>query len=295
MVRFMPKPAELLVPGSRDIVANSQDCASRDDVPLPSMVDAAALRNADAPWDHFSSQDYWCHNYMTVQPEDREIIDWAGGFFVQAFADRDRVRRAIDVGSGANLYPALLMLPWTEQILLSDFSASNVSWLRDQVRQDDSRWDWQPFWDELGSRPGYSEIGDPRKQLREACVSEPGLAGIEQRSIFDLPPAQWELGTMFFVAESMTQDGAEFHAALRCFARALTPGAPFATAFMAESNGYPVAGVEYPALSVTADDIAEHFTALGVSDLSVHLNRTEDRVRPGYTGMIVATGFAGVC
>ena len=81
-------------------------------------------------WDDFSSQDYWRHNYVTVQPEDQEIIDWVSKFFIQAFASHDRARRAIDVGSGANLYPALLMLPWTDQILLSDFSASNVRWLR---------------------------------------------------------------------------------------------------------------------------------------------------------------------
>jgi hypothetical protein len=259
------------------------------------MADAAALRNADAPWDNFSSQDYWHHNYVTVQPEDREIIDWVSAFLIQAFASRDRVRRAIDVGSGANLYPALLMLPWTDQILLSDFSASNVNWLRHRVLGADPTWEWQPFWDELGKRQGYGQIGDPRKQLREACKSERGLAGIEQRNVFDLPSAHWELGTMFFVAESITQDGTEFHAALRCFVGALTPGAPFATAFMAGSTGYPVAGIPFPALPITPNDVVEQFAKLGVKDLSVHENQTQVRVRPGYAGMIVATGFAGVC
>jgi hypothetical protein len=28
---------------------------------------------------------------------------------------------------GTNLYPALLLLPWTEQILLVDYSEGNVS------------------------------------------------------------------------------------------------------------------------------------------------------------------------
>jgi len=256
------------------------------------MVDAAS-RNAEAPWDLFASQDYWRHNYLEVHPEDLEIIERVSNFFIRAFADRGRARRAIDVGSGANLYPALLMLPWTDQILLSDFSASNVSWLRHHVLGDGPSWRWQPFWNELDKRQGYGEIGDPRKHLREACTSEPGLAGVEQRSVFDLPHAQWQLGTMFFVAESITQNRSEFHAAVGCFVGALTPGAPFAATFMAGSTGYPVAGIRYPALPVTPDDVAGHLTSLGVSDLSVHLNQTEDRVRPGYTGMIVATGFAG--
>ena len=290
MVHSRPKSTELL--GAAVLGSAEQ----RDDVPLPPIVDTAALRNGDVSWDDFSSQDYWRHNYVTVQPEDQEIIDWVSKFFIQAFASHDRARRAIDVGSGANLYPALLMLPWTDQILLSDFSASNVRWLRRRVLgADDSPWDWQPFWDELAKCQGYGQIDDARKQLRDACKCEPGLAGIEQRSLFDLPRAQWELGTMFFVAESMTEDHGEFQRALSSFVRALTPRAPFAAAFMAGSTGYPVAGVEFPALPVTVEDIAERLNGLGVTDLSVHLNQTEDRVRPGYAGMIVATGFAGDC
>lgn len=296
MVQFiMPNGTKLLGAEASDVVAERRARSGRDDVPLPSMADAAALRNADAPWDNFSSQDYWRHNYVTVQPEDREIIDCVGNFLIRAFARRTRVRRAIDVGSGANLYPALLMLPWTDQILLSDFSASNVSWLRSRVLDDNSPWDWQPFWEELEKRQEYGQIGDPRKQLREACKSERGLAGIEQRNVFDLPNAQWELGTMFFVAESITQDSAEFHAALRCFVGALMPGAPFAATFMAGSTGYPVAGIPFPALPITANDVVEQLANLGANDLTVQENRTQVRVRPGYTGMIVATGFAGVC
>jgi hypothetical protein len=253
------------------------------------------LRNAEARWDNFASQDYWRHNYAAVQSEDGEVIGQVSNFFIHTFAHRSRARRAIDVGSGANLYPALLMLPWTDQILLSDLSAPNVSWLRRQVLDEDCEWDWLPFWHELDWRSGYSQICDPRKQLGQACISEPGLAGIEQRSVFDLPAAQWELGTMFFVAESITQDIAEFLASLRSFVRALAPGAPFAATFMAESTGYQVAGIPFPALPITAEDIVEHFTALGVSGLSVHFNQTQHRVRPGYCGMIVATGFAGAC
>jgi hypothetical protein len=300
MVHYMPKATKLLSAGPADSQPSTQYTAGDGDVSLPSTVGdrdvplaSMALRNAEAPWHNFSSQDYWRHNYVAVQPEDREIIDRVSDFFIDAFAHRGRARRAIDVGSGSNLYPALLMLPWTDQILLSDFSTSNVSWLRHHVLDEGSEWDWQPFWRELDHRQGYRQIWDPRKQLGQACIGEPGLAGVEQLSVFRLPRAQWQLGTMFFVAESITQDNAEFLAALTCFVGALAPGAPFAATFMAGSTGYPVAGIPFPALPITAEDVVEHFTALGVSGLSVQLNQTQHRVRPGYNGMIVATGFAG--
>src|ERR1700729_3739107 len=102
------------------------DYALPDSLTLRSMADVSvhswgdkARRNADAPWDTFSPDEYWRRNYQKMQAEDQEIIQRVNPFFRKAFSGRDRVQRAIDIGSGANLYPALLMLPWTEQILLT--------------------------------------------------------------------------------------------------------------------------------------------------------------------------------
>jgi NNMT/PNMT/TEMT family len=254
---------------------------------------ADAPQNTDAPWNAFSSHDYWRRNYYELQSEDQEIIRCVSRFFVAALAGRPRVQQGIDVGSGANLYPALLMLPWTEKILLTDFSASNVRWLRHQLEDDDddATWTWRPFWHELHEEDGYNQISEPRKQLREACAGEQGRAAVEERSVFDLEEAQWDLGTMFFVAESITGDPAEFRAAVARFIGALKPGAPFAAAFMAGSDGYLVAGTRFPALPITVAHVREHLSALGAAGVSVELLSTKQRVREGYAGMIVATGF----
>jgi hypothetical protein len=255
-------------------------------------VDANVLRNADAPWNMFSSHDYWRRNYRELQAEDREIIRRVSHFFVSALGGCPPVQRAIDVGAGTNLYPALLMLPWTKQILLADFSKSNVSWLHDQLADQVSPWPWRRFWREMRKAKGYSDVNRPREQLRESCVSDPGYGGVEQLSVFDLPKARWNLGTMFFVAESITEDPVEFHSAVAAFVGALTPGAPFAAAFMAGSDGYPVDGTRFPALPIKPDDVRRHLTGFGVREPSVDLLDTRYRVRDGYAGMIVATGFA---
>jgi hypothetical protein len=281
--------------GTSEVRRNESDGISsgpKNTLTFSFMADAATdvQRNADAPWNRFSPEDYWRWNYYEIQAEDQEIIRLVSNFFIRAFAGRPPARQSIDVGSGANLYPALLMLPWAEQILLSDFSASNVDWLRRQLADGDTAWTWQAFWDELDQAEGYDGVGEPRKQLREACDSARGRAGVEQRSVFGLPAGRWDLGTMFFVAESITEDPAEFGDAVARFVGALKPGAPFATAFMAGSHGYPVAGTRFPALPITRDDVERHFTELGAGNLSVDLLRTEHRVRPGYEGMIVATG-----
>jgi hypothetical protein len=97
---------------------------------------------------------------------------------------------------------------------------------------------------------------------------------------------------MFFVAESITEDPAEFRTAVKRFIGALKPRAPFAAAFMAGSEGCSIAGTFFPALSITAADVEDHLTALGVGGLSLEVPKTAHRVRPGYAEMIVATGFA---
>jgi hypothetical protein len=256
--------------------------------------DETPVRNAEAPWREFSSADYWEHNYQEMLPVDREIIQQVSQFFMDAFADREPAGQAIDVGSGANLYPALLMLPWASQILLTDYSEANVSWLRQQVLTDGGGpWTWTPFWTELQDLGGYAQIGEPRKQLREACAGQHQRVGIEQHSVFELPRSRWQLGTMFFVAESITEDPDEFRDAIGGFIGALQPRAPFAAAFMAGSKGYPVAGTQFPALNITEADVKEHFNDLGVGQLEVVPVQTPERVRDGYDGMIVATGIVG--
>jgi hypothetical protein len=276
------------------------DYAFSDSLTLRSMVDASAhlcgdkvRRNADAPWDTFSPDEYWHRNYQEMQAEDQEIIQRVNPFFRRAFSGRDRAQRAIDIGSGANLYPSLLMLPWTERILLTDHSENNVRWLRHHVTDEDAPWTWQPFWREMHDFEGYNRIGEPRARLRQACTGSLGHAGIERRSVFNLRLAEWQLGTMFFVAESITEEAEEFRAAMRGFVSALQPGSPFAATFMAGSHGYLVDGTSFPALCITPDDVTAHFNDLNVKELRVDLLNTTHRVREGYAGMIVATGIVG--
>jgi len=102
------------------------------------------LRNADVQWTRFSPQDYWQRTYHELQAEDQGIICLVRRFFIAAFRDRLRARRGIGVGTGTNIYPGLLMLPWGDRSLLTDLSASNVRWLRRQLADDGAVWTWQP-------------------------------------------------------------------------------------------------------------------------------------------------------
>jgi NNMT/PNMT/TEMT family len=242
--------------------------------------------NADVPWDTFDSEDYYIRNYRVLFPEDRQILRLAGSFLAEHFRDGGTADRAIDVGAGTNLYPALLMLPWVTEITLLDVAQSNVTWLSENVRQPSAPWPWQAFWDEISGLPGYCEVIHPEKILAARST-------VEQLSIFNLDQAAWDLGSMFFVADGMTGDRDEFDAAVRSFVRALRPGAPFVAAFMKNSLGYIAGDQGFPAVSVDRNLLQELLGTLHLERFDIQAtDRTNEVVRPGYEGMLVVTGQA---
>jgi hypothetical protein len=245
-----------------------------------------SIRKNDAvAWSDFDASEYWKFNYASMLPEDAEIIHWASKFLIEACRTPGSAKRAVDVGAGTNLYPALLMLPWAEHIDFTEYASSNIDWLRENLAGTSGEWYWQPFWDLVAELPCYRSIDDPRRRL--AAVHE-----VRPLSIFDLPRHAWDLGSMFFVADGMTTDEAEFEAAVRAFLSALVPGAPFLMAFMEGSGGYDVNGVPFPAVTVTARSLDALLATLPVTGTSVF--RTDNsvrRLRHGYDAMLLVTGF----
>ncbi len=245
---------------------------------------AQNMRNDAAPWSDFDADGYAKVNYATVLPEDEEIIRFAASFLIRTCGDHPPKHRAVDVGAGPNLYPSMLMLPWTRHIDFTEYAQSNIDWLTENVTDEPGEWAWQPFWDLMAGHPRYNEVARPRRQL---------AAGhdIMKLSVFDLPANTWELGSMFFVADGISSDEAEFEAAVRSFLGALRPGSPFLMAFMEGSTGYDVSGVQFPAVKITQDSLAELVDALPVTDASVLRTDNSVRpVRPGYDAMLLVTG-----
>ena len=244
-----------------------------------------SVRNDAVAWSDFDAGEYWKINYASVLPEDAEIIRFASKFLIEAFDGHSGRKRAVDVGAGANLYPALLMLPWAEHIVFTEYASPNIHWLSENLTPAPGEWQWQPFWDLVADLPGYRAVEQPRRRL--ADVHE-----IRTLSIFDLPPRTWDLGSMFFVADGMTEDEAEFESAVRAFLGALLPGAPFMMAFMEGSTGYDVDGKSFPAVKVTPRSLDALLADLPVTGTS--LLRTDSsiqRLRPGYDAMLLVTGF----
>ena len=260
--------------------------------------------NADVSWAAFDPIAYVNHNYRGLQEEDAEILQIVGDHFGDHFrepaaervSDREpssdgvsddeppaeRVS-GIDVGAGANLYPALAMLPWCDDITLYERSPANVRYLQSQKGSYARNWD--QFWNLLCKNDAYGSLHiDPRRRFSDVVEVLPG-------NLFDLVRLEkrWSVGTMFFVAESMTTSHDEFAHGVECFLRALVPGAPFAAAFMEHSDGYHVGKHFFPACDVGELDVHKSLEPFA-RDLKITRLKASASVREGYSGMIVACG-----
>ena len=87
--------------------------------------------NDQVDWDEFDPDAYLTKNYWSLRDDDRMIMTVVRDFFASTASVGPA--RALDVGSGTNLYPALAMLPFCERLDLVEFSASNVAWLKREI------------------------------------------------------------------------------------------------------------------------------------------------------------------
>jgi hypothetical protein len=245
------------------------------------VIKPRRLLNSQANWDAFDSRAYRDHNYRTLRDDDQQIIIKVRDFFAGTGVVDGR---GFDVGTGSNLYPAMSMLPFCSQIDLHEYAPDNLAWLREELPAYDTAWD--PFWAEFAANPVYARITDPRHELASATGASP-----IQASIFDLPSRTWDMGTMFFVACSISTDMHEFNRAVASFVGALKPGAPFATAFMIDSEGYFVGDSWFPAVRVSMEAIEKRFATLA-RGVQLHEIQTSEPLRDGYGGMCLVTGRA---
>jgi hypothetical protein len=240
--------------------------------------------NAAQSWDDFDPRAYVEDNYVGMRDDDRRILQHVRDHFISVLDPERPVGRGIDVGSGANLYPTLSMLPFCKRVILWEWGLSNAAWLQSEVKWFSPI--WEEYWGLLTKREYYDRYEKaPREELRDRAT-------VLRRNLFQLSARYWDMGTMFFVAESMSNQEREFRLAVTRFIGALRPGAPFAAAFMKNSTGYTVGSLRFPAVAVNEVDI-DHCLAPLVDDLKIISVRSEKPLRDGYEGMILALGRAG--
>lgn len=234
------------------------------------------ITNIDIDWDAFDPRLYLQANYTSVLPPDAEILS----HLVRFYHEHTPAGRFIEIGAGPNLYPILAALPYAQTVDVLEHGTQNVHYLNRQFFGLDPMWrQWMHLLGTLD--PIYKT--DLEAQFKEKVTVKHG-------DLFDLKEKDYDLVSMHFVSESLSEDMDEFFKANKCAVQAIRPGGLFSASFMENSLGYDSPGRKFPAVAITAKEVSESLSPY-IDDLDVHRIQTGGGVvRPGHTGMLLVVG-----
>jgi len=234
------------------------------------------LRNRDADWDAWPVADYLAENYRRLHRADEAVIDHHSA--VYARIPPDSLDRTLECGAGPNLYPLALAAAASRLVHAVEPSAASVAYLRAQLR-DGPDPSWEPFY-------ARCRLGNPA--LPPSLAQALSRVRVTRADAFALPEGRYALGSMNFVAESATEDRAEFTAFCHAFTRAVRPGGHLVASFMENMGRYSISGGrEWPGVPVDAEAVTEAFAPY-TTDLAVRrIDADPDLPDWGYTGMVL--------
>ena len=186
------------------------------------------MHNRDADWDRWPVTDYLDEIYRDVQPDDDAVLVHHSAFY-RRFAP-GHFGRSLELGAGPNLYPLMLAAAVSRSIEVMEPSAASVTYLEGQLR-DGPEDSWQRFY----------------RRCRDLQPALPGTLGevlarvrVRRGGAADLAPDSYDLASMHFVAESATEDAAEFRDLCLAYAGSVRPGGWLVAAFMENMGRYQI-------------------------------------------------------
>lgn len=258
---------------------------------LQVVIDSFTKYNS---WQEIDYYEYAARNFGNggaILPEDQQIIAHAVRTFKNLGLPLQGLERVADVGSGPNLYPAMLLTPYVKpgaNIELLEYSP-NRTYLQRVIEgsiQSDHATIWQKF-EHL-----MVECGGDRYQGCEAKAKQQGV--VRYGDIFALPTAEYDFISSSFVTESIVDTLMPFCESIRSLAGAVKPGGIIMNTHMMASQGWPAGvGTHFPAVSLTEDRLRQIYLESGLDIISFEVvgDNAGGKPREGYHGMaiIVAT------
>ena len=242
LINILPVRFEEQETAARKIILSVASQEILDRVLNIYMADAVAA----CEWDGFDPEAYLYANYATVHPSDLYMLNVLVDRYCQV-----RPEQVLEVGAGSCLFPILAALPFVQQVTVVEYGVANVEYLRRQRAGIDQV--WQPYVQIIAALAGLSWQAEEFLQAYRDKVT------IRQGSIFDLDEALYDAASMHYVAESIVDNREDFELACRAFIHSVRSGGLLIASFMADSTGYRVKDIDFPAFPVQLADLQAVF------------------------------------
>lgn len=232
--------------------------------------------NTDIDWNRWPVSTYLAENYRDYHMCDDAVITHHSAFY-RGLAP-DSLRRTVEIGAGPNLYPLLLASAAAQRIDAVDRSTSGLSYLQHQLdRGPDLIWD--PYWQRCRA------LNPTLPPTMEQAFTR---IRVVRGNAFALAGSGYNLASMHFVAESVTEDADEFKDFCAAFVATVEHGGYLVAAFMENMGRYQLGdGSQWPGIPIDADAIHQAFAPL-TEELQVsRIDADPGLPEYGYTGMVL--------
>jgi hypothetical protein len=237
---------------------------------------AGVVRNAEVDWDRWPVEQYLKEIYEQLHPIDAAVIDHHNEYYRSL--PPGGLARSLEFGAGPNLYPLMLAAGCSRAIDALDPSSTNVSYLRRQLADGPDE-HWSAFYARcrLGNDTLPLSLAEALSRVR--VVQADGLS---------VSPCRYDLASMHFVAEGVTESRDEFSALCLAFIRSVRPGGHLIAAFMENLPSYRLSvGPQWPAYPVDDDKVRQVFHA-HTEDLVIDRLDTDSTLPEyGESGMVL--------
>ena len=219
---------------------------------------------------------YLAENYRNLHESDDAVITHHSAAYRELPAGS--LGRAVEIGTGPNLYPLFLASGAARRIDAVDCSEAGLRYLRRQLTEGPEPI-WEPFWHRCRAL---------NPTLPTTMTEALGRVHAVQGDAFALAGSDYDLASMHFVAESVTEDPDEFDEFCAAFVATVRPGGHLVAAFMENMGRYELGdGSRWPGIPVDGATVAR---VVGPLTEDLRLSRIDaDPGLPayGYTGMVL--------
>lgn len=233
-------------------------------------------RNGDIDWNRWPVSTYLAENYRELHACDDAVIEHHS----QMYRDLapGSLGRTVEIGAGPNLYPLFLASSASQHIDAVDRSTSGLAYLRHQLTRGPDP-SWEPYWQRCRALNPALPTSMNRALERVRIV---------HGDAFALAGSDYDLASMNFVAESVTEDADEFTEFCRAFTATVRRGGHVIAAFMENMNRYELGdGSRWPGTPVDVRTVRHVFAPITTALHVTRIDADPDLPDYGYTGMVL--------
>lgn len=237
---------------------------------------------------NFNPRSYLIEYYDHIGQENDRLLS----FLSKAYKHIPEGAKVLDIGTGPTAYQLIAASEKVREIYCSEFLESNILELNNWLENKPNAFDWHKFTNKILELETESEqISDSeiekREKLTRANVKKVLRIDIKKQ-IPDFLKGRFDVLSVQFVPESITNNRKEYLKVIRNIFSALKPGGFLILSAIKKASSYKVGDSYFPAVNVDENQLLSDlmFENFEKDSIDIQTVNAENRELQKYSGLI---------